>query len=321
VHALPDRFGPLSLIILDKAIAASPDSRILIQYVPQAFGLKAMNLPFCLWVLARRRRNIFVMFHEVALYEPDSLRIRDRILEAITRLMATILARAASRIFVSTASWKQMLEPMLRDAPSIHVLPVPSNVDVVNDEEAVRRIREGYVGSQGFLVGHFSAYPRNIRSQLAPIIPRLLADSRIKVVLLGSGSDDYWQLLRSSCQSSRQRLHATGALDSDQLSLHLGACDLMLQPYPDGITTRRSSSMAAIAHARAVVTTQGELTEPIWADSEAVCMVPVGEFGKLASAVSRLLDDPGERQRLGLSAAKLYQDRFDLRHTVSTLQV
>jgi hypothetical protein len=28
-----------------------------------------MNLPFCCWLLARRRRKIFVMFHEVAIFE------------------------------------------------------------------------------------------------------------------------------------------------------------------------------------------------------------------------------------------------------------
>jgi hypothetical protein len=31
---------------------------------------------------------------------------------------------------------------------------------------------------------------------------------------------------------------ATGKLGCYDLSLHLSACDLMIQPYPDGITTR-----------------------------------------------------------------------------------
>ena len=102
--------------------------------------------------------------------------------------------------------------------------------------------------------------------------------------------------------------------------MHLSACDLMIQPYPDGITTRRSSAMAAIAHKRPVLTTKGKLTEPIWSESAAVSMVPVNEVDKLAETASRLLDDAYERERLSFAAAKLYDDSFDLRHTINILR-
>jgi hypothetical protein len=32
------------------------DDRLLVQYVPHAFGFKAMNLPFCLWLYAHTIR-------------------------------------------------------------------------------------------------------------------------------------------------------------------------------------------------------------------------------------------------------------------------
>jgi glycosyltransferase involved in cell wall biosynthesis len=117
-----------------------------------------------------------------------------------------------------------------------------------------------------------------------------------------------------------ERLYATGEIGSDELSLYLSACDLMIQPYPDGITTRRTSAMAAIAHRRPLLTTKGELTEPIWSHSAAVSMVPVNDVDKLAATASHLLDDPYERERLSLAGAKLYEDNFDLRHTISTLR-
>ena len=79
-------------------ISAAQDSVHPVEYVPHAFGFKAMNLPFCCWLWARRRHKIFVMFHEVA-FGSASLALEYNVLALITKLMATLVARAASRIF------------------------------------------------------------------------------------------------------------------------------------------------------------------------------------------------------------------------------
>jgi glycosyltransferase involved in cell wall biosynthesis len=319
VHRLPGNFGPLALSALDRAMSAAPDSIILVQYVPHAFGFKAMNLPFCCWLLARRHLRIWVMFHEVA-FEADSPGLRYSVLEVITKLMAKALTKAASRIFVSTASWEQRLRPMLSRALPIENLPLPSNVAVVHDAEAVRSIRAQYANGPAFLVGHFSSHPQHIQPYLRKVIPAMLEDSRVAVMLIGRGSCEFLRGLAPQCNGVVQRLYATGEIGSNELSLHLSACDLMIQPYPDGITTRRTSTIAAIAHQRAVLTTKGALTEPLWSESAAVALVPVVEINKLAPMASHLLDDVGERQRLSLAAAKLYQSSFDLRHTIETLR-
>src|SRR3954462_12671574 len=49
VHRLPDRFGFASRRALEQAFDNLPHgARVLIQYVPQAFGCHGMNLPFAL---------------------------------------------------------------------------------------------------------------------------------------------------------------------------------------------------------------------------------------------------------------------------------
>ena len=131
-------------------------------------------------------------------------------------------------------------------------------------------------------------------------------------MLIGRGSGDFREKLAAQCDGRMSRLHATGELGGYDLSLHLSACDLMIQPYPDGITTRRSSATTAIAHRCPVVTTKGALTEPIWRYSDAVSLVPVYDADKFVSTVSRLLDDARERQRLSLAAAELYRESLPL---------
>ena len=62
----------------------------------------------------------------------------------------------------------------------------------------------------------------------------------------------------------------------------------MLQPYPDGISSRRTSAMAALSHARPVVTTSGPLTEDVWEASGAAVLVPVADATGLAEATAAL---------------------------------
>ena len=144
VHRLPGHFGPRALAMMDRAIGGAGDHRILVQYVPHAFGLKAMNLPFCYWLYARRSRDVTVFFHEVAFPRRTAQPLRHNLLGEVTTLMATLVARSARRIFVSSLAWEAMLRPLVGTNKSIEWLPVPSNVPVINDFGATERIRAKY---------------------------------------------------------------------------------------------------------------------------------------------------------------------------------
>ena len=116
------------------------------------------------------------------------------------------------------------------------------------------------------------------------------------------------------------RVHASGTLTPESLSCRLAACDLLLQPYPDGVSARRTSSMAGLAHGLPVVTTSGALTEGLWKESNAVALAPVGDDEALLDEVRKLLASPEERSRLSAAALKLYRERFDLSHTIAALR-
>ena len=55
VRRLPDRFGLRGLHWLGRELTRDRPDRILIQYVPHAFGCRAMNLPFAVWLAMRAR--------------------------------------------------------------------------------------------------------------------------------------------------------------------------------------------------------------------------------------------------------------------------
>ena len=117
------------------------------------------------------------------------------------------------------------------------------------------------------------------------------------------------------------RVQATGTLPAEELSRAVSTCDLMVQPYADGASTRRTSLMTALAHGRAVITNSGIATEPLWAETRAVALVPAGDLDRMRVMIAQLLANTARRVSYSEKANQLYARRFDLRHTVAALRL
>jgi glycosyltransferase involved in cell wall biosynthesis len=320
VRRLPDRFGPRSLRLLSAALDRAPaPHRLLVQYVPHAFGWKAANIPFCLWLRSRRKDGVWVMFHEVAYPFDRRAGLRRNALAAVNQLMALLVGSAAQRAFVSIPAWRSGVGSVTRAGTPVMWLPVPSLIAVAGARQASADIRERY-GQGKPLVGHFGTYGDLIKPMLDACLPELLERSHCRVLLMGYNSDAACGELIAKHPGLTGRVHGSGTLGPDSLSYHVSACDVMLQPYPDGISSRRTSAMVALSHAVPIVTTIGPLTEPIWQTSGAAVLVPVDDPGQLAPETASLLTDAGRRANLARHAAAVYDQQFDLRHTISALR-
>ena len=319
VCRLPDHFGPRSLRHLTRALDQCPaPRRLLIQYVPHAFGWKGANVPFCAWLRSRRRDSVWVMFHEVAYPFTADATLRHNALAVVNRLMASLVAGAAERAFVSIAAWQPMVQGLM-PGRSVTWLPVPSSVPADADSVETARVRARYANGSP-LVGHFGTYGRSIAAMLEPAVRAIGDRTRAQILLLGRRSDRLARDLVRQCPSLDGRVSGAGSLSADQLSQHIAACDVMLQPYPDGVSTRRTSAMAALALGRPIVTTSGWLTEGLWEESGAVTLVPIDMPEATARATARLLDDASARRQLSERARALYAARFDIRHTIAALR-
>lgn len=318
VHRLPDHFGSRGLALLSKHLRDDHVTRrLLVQYVPQAFGWKGANVGFCLWLRAQTRESIWVMFHEVA--HPIGLQYTwlQNGLGLVTRGMASLVASAAARLFVSTPAWTPQLRSMCGPEVPITWLPVPSAIPI--DGGDVSALRALYAGEYP-LVGHFGTCGSLITPRLFATFLHLSQLSNARFVLFGRGSDVAARLAARDWPTLAGRLHGAGSMSPAAVSRHLAACDVMVQPYPDGITGRRTSAMAALAHGRPVVTTLGLLTEPLWRRSAGVRLAPADNPFALAAEVATILRDPDELARLSAEARATYESCFDLRHTIAALR-
>src|SRR5690606_21613145 len=101
--------------------------RLFVQYVPHAFGYRAMNVPFVAWLGLRKRGPLWVMFHEVAFPLERGQRARHQVLGVATHAMAAVLSARADRVFVSTSSWNAVLARVGRREPATW-LPIPTTL-------------------------------------------------------------------------------------------------------------------------------------------------------------------------------------------------
>jgi glycosyltransferase involved in cell wall biosynthesis len=320
IHRLTDHFGPRAILQLDRVVARSSADCVLIQYVPQAFGCRGLNLPFCGWLYGRRPKRLMMMFHEVTFPSERGDSRKRRLLGTVSRLMASLASQAASQVFVSTPIWTQVLRSQCGFEGEARWLPLPSVIPVRCDKAAVRTIRSRCNAAKSVLIGHFSSYPESSRAQLGSILSDILARrAEAAVLLLGRHSRDFRTSLAARQPNLAARIFAAGALSKDELSDHLSACDVMLQLYPDGACARRTTLVTALAHGRPIVTNAGPATEPMWKQTTAVALAQ-NENQAIGGWLERLIDEPKLRKSYSEAAVSLYQERFELRHGIKLLR-
>ncbi len=325
MHWLVDHFGSEGRQQLMHELSRLPRGcRVLVQYVPQAFGYRGMNVAFCLMLrnLARAGVQIWVMFHEVMFPIDRRQSVRHNFLGLITRIMAKTVARSASQIFVTIPRWRQIVEELAPGKP-ITWLPVPSNMGDERHSNLAQKARESLTRGDPSIqiIGHFGSCDGWIGGMLSETLAVILgANSNRRALLIGRGSREFAAAFSAAHQTLLDRIIATGEIDGEEAAIQIAACDVLVQPYPDGVSCRRSSAIAGLALGTAIVTSSGELTEDIWQKSGAVFLAPDTLAETMIAEAERALGDKDRRAKTIARGKQLYHDRFHWQRTVDALR-
>ena len=323
VHRLSNVFGSKARAELRIALDAIPRPRaVIVQYVPQSFGLRGCNVPFTAWLRTLRGSPLWVMFHEVTVTVTPRTPLKYRLQAIATRAMARLAIGAADAAFVSTERWIPLLHALSKRVPDVTCIPVPSNIELYPDAKESRLARQRYGTDSKPLFGHFGTYREGaIRDILTTIAPKLLARTDgAHMLFLGAGSDAFASALAEAAPHLADRISGTGSLAAEDVSAALSACDVLVQPYDGGVTTRRGSIIGELALGVAIVTTDGAMTEPLWRQSGAVVLVEERDLDGYVDAACALAADAPRRSELAQSAAAFYLSTFAMEHTVSALK-
>jgi glycosyltransferase involved in cell wall biosynthesis len=307
LHTTLGAFTPADLSQTDAALDHCAEPRdLLVQWVPHGFGYRGMNVHFARWVARRAAKGdrVDVMVHEpfVDCFGGSWIQPARGLVQ---RHMARTVLRAARRVWMSIPGWEPRLLPMVRDTSVLRVLPVPGTIPVDRSTSEIAEVRRRALGPASRLVGYFGAGGAYPETALQVAVRALTAERQdIAFICIGRGSEEV------AARVEALRITATGTIDLTSLSHHLSACDVLLQPYVDGVSGRRTTTISALEHGIPVATTFGALSEPFWKDSRAVAVVPSDAPHLLAGATEELLSDDRHAEAQSAAAA-LYLARFE----------
>ncbi len=323
VHRVFAGFGPSDLLRASRRLDTfkSP-RRLLVQWVPHGFGWRSMNVGFCFWLVYRAMLGdrLEIMVHEPFLAFSRGP-LRHLLLALVHRFMAILLLRGASRVYVAIPAWETRLRPYaFGRSLEMTCLPVAADSPQAFGVN-VDSIRDLYAPPPRLLIGHFGSYGAEVSNMLED---RLVATLRLRrqpvVLLIGQGSEGFRERLIRRNPDWCGRVHATGYVSESDLAAYLQICDVFVQPYPDGITARRTSATTCLSHARPVVTTEGLHTEAWWSSSGAVALVDCHDVDSFAKVVDTLADEASRRQSMGRNGRSLCAEKLSVDRIVAALR-
>ena len=327
VHVLPSLFGLRALRQLYRALRELPhDTRVLVQYTPTGYGMRGMNVPFAVMLYSLRDRGLDVYFHDVGFRLSWGASMWRNASGVVHLLMNWLSLLGAARVYIAIPEWQRRLRRLefgVSDRERLIIwIPVPSNVPDITALGGDGDLRATLLPSGArSRVGPFGTYGRYHLGVLQPTFIRILdvAPDRV-VVLVGRNGGTLRDAILAQRPDLAARLIATGGLRAEEVSNHLAACDVLVQPYDDGASARRGSLMAGLALGKPVVTNRGSATGPLWLQRDIVHLTPSADPVALARAVDALLEDPVRRVKLGASARVLHNELFAFGRGVTRLR-
>jgi glycosyltransferase involved in cell wall biosynthesis len=294
-------WGDLDWIMAE--LGEFPDDSVLLwQYVPHMYGRGGVNraLPR-FWRDLRRigQRQVFLA-HEIMadLMMIDVLRRPAHFWYAMNhRRQWKALLSAGDAVAISTGRWVEDWAARRPDvAKKMFLLPSPTSIEpvAVNPDHGAMWRAQHRLPVKTKIIAYFGTL--SAAKQLPWVIDAWRTahteTDPVALALIGGAPP---LRLPADLQNLYRPL---GYLPEPEVSAALHAADLLALPFLDGISERRTTLMAGLAHGLAVVTTNGHNTGSALRRADFLSLNQASDEGEFIRSVVDLLRDNPKRARL-----------------------
>jgi len=280
----------------------APPSWVLLQYNPFSYGRWGFAPGLVRDALSLRRRwphtPLVMTVHEAWVPIDDW---RSALMGAYQRAQLRSLLCIADQVIVARETLAHELGGVCAH------IPVASNIEPIEVTASAARARLA-IGDEIVVALFGTGHPdRALDHAEAAIAALATARGGAGLCVLNLGRDSPVPTVPPGSQ-----IRSPGAISNEELSLHLRASDILLLPFTDGLSLRRTTLMAGLAHALPVLGLQGFNTDRVLVHHpDAIKLTPFGDVEGYATAAVQLARDPALLRATGDAAQRLYAEHFD----------
>jgi glycosyltransferase involved in cell wall biosynthesis len=230
------------------------------------------------------------------------------------------LARSSDGVIVTNRGDYERLTSE-KSIPSVRHIPIGSNIIPELPAGYDRTAWRGVLGFQDkdIVVGYFGFLnsSKGIETLLQGVRTARQNGLSVKLLMIGgrTGTSDPTNILYAREVDEMiedlkliDHLRWTGFVEGPEVSAHLTACDILALPYRDGVSFRRGSLMAGLAHGCTIITTHPEADEPDVDWHRYARLIAPDSPTNLAVAIEDLAGNPDLCRQLGENARQLAEE-------------
>lgn len=211
--------------------------------------------------------------------------------------------------------------------PTLHyrmtTIPIAANLTVVSTEVAAarQRLRQDFSWPQTAQVIVFFGFLHPIKGldplvqgfwKIADCYPHaqlLLMGGVETLALRGEAAKQYWQKIQQQIHALHlsDRVRCTGYIDAERASRYLSGADIGILPFNPGISLKSGSLLTMLAHRLPMIATCTSETDRVLIDQHLVAPIEPRSSEAIATAITALLANPDERQRLATAGHSFVQ--------------
>jgi glycosyltransferase involved in cell wall biosynthesis len=276
---------------------------LLLQYNPFSWGRRGFAPRVPAW-LARRRSDgdrplVATMIHEPFVAPEDA---RTTVLAGWQRAQLALVKALSDRVLAPSADAARRARGLGRN---VAVVPVGSNLPDRRAGRAAARERLAVDDGDVVLVTFERSAAGRLHAHVAAALEAARDAAAVHLLVLGASAPVPPDVHPSVS------VRVAGPLPDDEVALQLAAGDVFLANYADGLSTRRTSLVAALQHGLPVVGTTVGRTDDWLLDCDGIVAVPAHDVHGYAVAVRSLAASQAERSRRSAAARRLFDERFD----------